>query len=751
MKRLLICALALAVILGFATAASERALAFLLPGQTPAQSSNLATASISANPATIPNGGSSSPLPALLTWTSAGATSCAGTGFSTGGATSGSASVSPTTTTTYSVTCDGGSSPASTTVTVSGALHLATNFCAAFGGGNGSLSSPWTADCIQAAFAASSNGDTIFLAAGSWVLPTFKASFTGAISGTTLTVSGVTGTIAIGQNVGDNLPQHVVPGTVITGGSGTTWTVKPSQSISSETMYSGNPIVVTNGINLVGAGSGNTFNVYGNPTYDNTTGTTDLCVSPHNPQALGITCISTIGANTNRAEVGGYIQYFGNAYGGGGSANCANISASHFFIDGSLATAGGGVNGTLTFLNCPGPITVSDIRVLTFNSTAIPSETQFFSGQTNNLTVQNSVLAAPVDVSNPSFYSQVELLEITNANTALMKNNVLYQSPFNPIDFDNVTFTGNVAIMNYDGIATYGGDPAVGIAGCSAPSLCPPNGGTTGTYHFTASNNYLNAGALPFGAGGGVNDPGTGGAVSDLNFVGNWITANKGSISGCVWHIFGSCVSGQTGSVDGMQVNGNRGPSGNCSIDPSGTCFNISNNSMIAASNAILDATGNGILSPAAPNRNHNNTTVNFNAFKNYLSSPGNQYLSDANSVNPHVTGNFCSGSTFTQTDSTSCAASGFTTPPTCSFTLGTLSGSTVPFNSTSFTAQYGAIEWLASTSSTPPTSSGQSGGAQWSFVPPVSLTPVPHGSTVYMWVMDSANHISAPCSAAVP
>lgn len=71
----------------------------------------------SANPSTISKGQSST-----LTWSSTGATSCTSAGgFSTGGATSGSASVSPTTTSTYSITCSGtgGSSPpASATVTV---------------------------------------------------------------------------------------------------------------------------------------------------------------------------------------------------------------------------------------------------------------------------------------------------------------------------------------------------------------------------------------------------------------------------------------------------------------------------------------------------------------------------------------------------------------------------------------------------------------------------------------------------------
>lgn len=59
------------------------------------------------------------------------------------------------------------------------------------------------------------------------------SSFTGSISATTLTVSGVTGTIAIGNTVSG---AGVTANTVITAGSGTTWTVNKSQTISSEAM-----------------------------------------------------------------------------------------------------------------------------------------------------------------------------------------------------------------------------------------------------------------------------------------------------------------------------------------------------------------------------------------------------------------------------------------------------------------------------------------------------------------------------------
>ena len=60
----------------------------------------------------------------LLTWSSTYATSCTGTGFSTGNTTSGSVSVFPSVTTTYSITCTGtsGTSSTSATVTVSAVI-----------------------------------------------------------------------------------------------------------------------------------------------------------------------------------------------------------------------------------------------------------------------------------------------------------------------------------------------------------------------------------------------------------------------------------------------------------------------------------------------------------------------------------------------------------------------------------------------------------------------------------------------------
>lgn len=82
------------------------------------EGATLPTAVILVNPSTIQSGNS-----ATLTWGSGNASSCTGTNFSTGGATSGTISVSPTDTTSYSVSCTDGSNTAnaSTVLTVTDA------------------------------------------------------------------------------------------------------------------------------------------------------------------------------------------------------------------------------------------------------------------------------------------------------------------------------------------------------------------------------------------------------------------------------------------------------------------------------------------------------------------------------------------------------------------------------------------------------------------------------------------------------
>jgi hypothetical protein len=65
------------------------------------------------------------------------------------------------------------------------------------------------------------------------VLSSPTVTFTGTISGTALTTSGVTGTLAIGQLI---IGTGITSGTTITGGSGSSWTVNNSQTVGPITM-----------------------------------------------------------------------------------------------------------------------------------------------------------------------------------------------------------------------------------------------------------------------------------------------------------------------------------------------------------------------------------------------------------------------------------------------------------------------------------------------------------------------------------
>lgn len=91
-------------------------------------------------------------------------------------------------------------------------------------------------------FSASVNGVT----SGHIYFPVPQATFQGSIAGNTLTVSGVSGTIAIGQRVADffGYDEGLTPA-LITAGSGTTWTIDGSaQTVAQMTMTANTPNVI---------------------------------------------------------------------------------------------------------------------------------------------------------------------------------------------------------------------------------------------------------------------------------------------------------------------------------------------------------------------------------------------------------------------------------------------------------------------------------------------------------------------------
>jgi hypothetical protein len=98
-------------------------------------------------------------------------------------------------------------------------------------------------------------GALAFLGAGTGVGLTTISSFTGSISGFTLTSGTQTpsASIAIGQYL---YGSGVVPGTVITGGSGNTWTVNIGQTVGSTAMTTANGLLNAIALSLNLANSG---------------------------------------------------------------------------------------------------------------------------------------------------------------------------------------------------------------------------------------------------------------------------------------------------------------------------------------------------------------------------------------------------------------------------------------------------------------------------------------------------------------
>ena len=626
---------------------------------------------------------------------------------------------SPPTRATYNV-CVKATASANTltkqfTVKVAHVIDAAASYCAANGGGDGTSGNPWHSACINAAVAAATSGDTIFLAAGNWELNTTEA-----------------------------------------------------------------PVVVTKALNFVGVGSGNTFDAMGHP---NNAGPSNLTATPGG----SITAIRSSGPNANPLTndcvtlPGGYIWLEG-----------TNDNMSHIYFDGTTGSTGLSACALPTYNSNTGPGVLDDVRArqMADGSYGPSSEGRISANNAQSVTVKNSIIVNPVDTQNNGNCTNAAF-QMSAVTGVTISNVYLYQTTLNPIATEGLNMNGTVIFAQNDancnssiGPVTTMGWSGTGMGPASTSSA--GDGLGDGVYHFNISNNVFFTAGEYFGTGGAINDPTTNGSISDLNYTGNWLIGANVAIDSCDHHAYDpghwttsfntnyfACAP-RDPDGGGMQVNATWQPWLNCSNastsdapnreNPSSTNgisygFNSTNNSLIGTTGggvngaAQLVASGTGIVpchqtSGGTP-ISHIGTMVNYRAHQNYLSSPANRYISDADTINPSVTGNFCAGGggTFTQTDSTTCATTGFTTPPTASFTLGQLgAGGVVPFTATNFTAQYGAVKWIASTSSTTPTS----GDSRWSYIPPFSLSAA-HGNTVYLWVMDSANHISAPASALIP
>jgi len=168
--------------------------------------STVPAVNLSANPATIASGGSST-----LTWSSTNATSCTASGGWTGAkATSGTATVSPTSTATYTLTCTGtgGTGSASQIVTVSGiggspapTVTLTANPTTISSGGSSTLT--WSSTNATSCTASGSWSGSESIIGSQSVSPAATSSYTLTCIGTG---GSANSTATVTVNSGTNVP-----------------------------------------------------------------------------------------------------------------------------------------------------------------------------------------------------------------------------------------------------------------------------------------------------------------------------------------------------------------------------------------------------------------------------------------------------------------------------------------------------------------------------------------------------------------
>jgi hypothetical protein len=226
------------------------------------------------------------------------------------------------------------------------------------------------------------------------------------------------------------------------------------------------PVQINTAINLIGAGSGNTFDAWGH--INNATGA-DFCPT----SGSSITCVYGTGPSYNFGSfpAGGGAGYI---YWGvfSGLANCANSNISHIFFDGSLTTDGGDYLGLLVVSQCNGPMTVSDIRFLSFNNKFAGvnnAETQFFPRLSENITIKDSVFAAAASSITSGNYGPAQGFEMNGGSgvgqNILIQNNVFYENDFNPVYLSGSHFTANATYQYNDGLGDVGFDPGSAWSG----------------------------------------------------------------------------------------------------------------------------------------------------------------------------------------------------------------------------------------------------------------------------------------------
>ena len=378
-----------------------------------------------------------------------------------------------------------------------------------------------------------------FAPSGSFIVGGLQvaASFTGSISGTTLTVSSVTGTIAIGQVLQLN---GVTFGTIITAGFGSSWTVNQSQSLSAGSMTSnvffatqtandlGNGIISAQvGVALFGSTSGyvqlqaaavagtNTLTVpaatdtlVARATTDTLTnksisGSTNTLSNIGNGSLTNSTISGVaLGSNLFALTFGTHLTSGGSSYNGSAAvtitsdATSANTASTIVARDGSGNFTAGTITASLTglaSLNLPltggtltGALTVSSA------SFGLSGNISAAAWTTNGVRYAN-VAATLTDTTSSGTVAAV-YNDLWGGNTNAASSATTYTAAFGsyfkaPIAGTNVTFTKSYAVgvdsFYVGGVST---SQASGATGTNSSIILTPTTNTTTTQSFQMLN-----------------------------------------------------------------------------------------------------------------------------------------------------------------------------------------------------------------------------------------------------------------------
>ncbi|MES2134831.1 MAG: hypothetical protein V4449_01140 [Patescibacteria group bacterium] len=471
-----------------ATTVSSSATLFVNPPPVP-------TASLSASTNSIVSGS-----PSTLTWNSTNATSCAGTNFSTGGATAGSVSVSPVSSTSYLVSCTGlsGSASASVTVTVtppvlqascsvsstSAIVGQAVTWTAVPSGGTGSYTYSWSgSDSL------SGTGSSVSKSYSSTGTKTGSVSVTSGSQTTSVTCSN---SVSI-----SNAPVAVscsVSPTSATVGSSATWSASASGGTGSYT-YSWTG---TDSLSGTGASVSKTYSTTGTKTgsVTATSGGQSATANCSNSVVVSNTPVTgSCSVSPSSQTTGSAVTWSASASGGTGSysyvwSGTDSLSGSASSVSktySSTGTKSGSViitsGGNSTSVTCANSVSVS-----------YPAITGSCSVSPTTITAGGSATwsASASGGSGSYTYSWSGTDSLSGTGTSVTKT---YSSSGAKTASITITSGGSSEVINCSNALTVGNVPVGGscsvtptsmYAGSSATWTAVPSGGT-GSYTYVWS------------------------------------------------------------------------------------------------------------------------------------------------------------------------------------------------------------------------------------------------------------------------